>query len=77
MRTALQELIEYINEMKSPQTLMNGHDIDTVHMPSLEHKISELLELEKKQIIDAFTEGEWEQVDVNGEKYYNDTFTNP
>lgn len=90
MNTVLQELSEFISVMKVRQTLLNGCDIDTVHIPSLEHKISELLELEKKQIVDAYNQGfrDGESIEdtikVKGdianfseaEQYYNSTFTN-
>ncbi len=36
------ELIDFINTMTVRQSLLNGEDIDTIHVPSLLHKVKEL-----------------------------------
>jgi hypothetical protein len=38
----VKQIIKFINEMKITQTLLNGNDIETVHIPSLLHKCQEL-----------------------------------
>ncbi len=81
-QTAMQEILEFINGMKINQTLMNGESIETVHIPSLIHKATELLELEKEQLISTFDKGfkdGWEadtfgNENKDGNDYYNQTF---
>ena len=38
-----EDLIIFINSMKTKQTLTNGCEIETIHIPSLIHKINESL----------------------------------
>jgi hypothetical protein len=70
MKTAMQELIEWGDEMllKHPQKILGfGEAID---------KAVELLEKEKEQIIEAHNEGIWIEGKVfdEGEEYYNQTY---
>ena len=82
-KTALQELIEFVNEMKTTQTLINGCDIETIHIPSLLHKCKEMVEKEKKQMVDAIVSAiglnHASPTDDNTledfEKYYSQTYT--
>jgi len=55
MKTAMQELIEYL---------------DPIHS-SIKDKAIQLLEVEKKQIIDAYDLDRIEQI---GKTYYNETY---
>jgi len=76
--TAVQDLIHFINDMSIDQTLSNGCTIETVHIPSLLHKCTEMLEIEKQQIIDANVAG-MEFIPVDTDKYLTDAieyFTN-
>ena len=61
MKTAMQELIEYleINDRKFTYTYK---------------KANELLEKEKEQIIDAFEQGIEFSFPTNGSYYYNQTY---
>lgn len=56
--TALQLILQFIEDMKITQTLLNGCDIETVHIPSLIHKATELLEVEKQQHGDTHYDGQ-------------------
>lgn len=68
MKTAMQELIEFLNELNSDKT----------KPPVLERKLlqkwceTKLLQKEKEQIIASYTAGEIRPYD--GKKYYNSTF---
>ena len=74
MKTAMQELIEFLNELNSDQT----------KPPVLERKFLQkwceisLLQKEKQQIIDAQENGHsyYEQEGINGEQYYKETYKN-
>ena len=69
MKTAMQELIEWGDEMllKHPQKILGfGEAID---------KAVELLEKEKEQIIDA-SNSAFEDKTTWGERYYNQTYNN-
>ena len=69
MKTAMQELIEWGDEMllKHPQKILGfGEAID---------KAVELLEMEKEQIIDA-SNSAFEDKTTWGERYYNQTYNN-
>lgn len=66
MKTAMQELIEYIDSIWS-----NGGWEETI-----KEKAKELLEKEKKHIIDAYNQGtlDGESSEINYPNYYNETF---
>ena len=68
MKTAMQELIEYTENLKST------YDFS---FDKFFAKASELLEKEKEQIIDANQKG-WQtcrkDLDQTAEQYYNETF---
>jgi len=69
MKTAMQELIDWGDEMlfKHPQKILGfGEAID---------KAEELLEKEKEQICNAYTDG-LEGPYVGAEEYYNQTYNN-
>jgi hypothetical protein len=65
MKTALQELIEYIEEWQPKNKFTEP----------IWHKAKSLLEKEKQQIIEAYIAGysNWDS-ELEEEKYYNDTF---
>lgn len=63
MKTAIEELIEYIEEWTPKNKITNG----------IWSKAKSLLELEKQQIIDAANSEK--SVDINyGEQYYKEKF---
>ena len=79
-QTAVNQLLEFIEKMKVKQTLLNGCEIETVHIPSLIHKATELLSVEKSNIVEAYEEGHFDSKTVgkfsgNAEHYYNQTFS--
>ncbi len=71
--TAMQELIDFINDMKVNQTLLNGNEIETIHTPSLLHKANELLEKEKQYF--RFTEFAGERFWLNEDSGLWESFT--
>jgi hypothetical protein len=65
MKTAMQELIEYVDSIWS-----NGGWEETI-----KEKAKELLEKEKEQVVDAFNEGIDEMAfATSGINYYNQTY---
>jgi len=83
-QTAVNQLLEFIEKMKVKQTLLNGCEIETVHIPSLIHKATELLSVEKSNIVEAGNKCQMteELPDgliiyrfTGGEDYYNQTFS--
>jgi hypothetical protein len=66
MKTAMQELIEYVDSIWS-----NGGWEETI-----KEKAKELLEKEKEHIIDAYNQGtlDGESSQINYPNYYNETF---
>ena len=77
MKTAMQQLIEYLNE----NGLLKLNEITAIQ---IETKINELLEEEKRQIVDAYEQGHYKpdfsEIGVSiveeGKKYYNQTYNN-
>jgi hypothetical protein len=75
MKTAMQELIDKLNNVKPTQYC----SIETIRGWS-----ESLLEKEKEQIVNAYKEGcfdggffdeKWDE--VRAKEYYNETYTNP
>ena len=75
MKTAIQELIENLNNVKPTQYC----SIETIRGWA-----ESLLEKEKEQIVNAYKEGcldggffdeKWDE--VRAKEYYNETYTNP
>lgn len=65
MKTAIEELIEKVNAMKS-------ESINVVKI-----YIYEAREKEKQQIIDAYDNGTIDGFDISSEDYYNQKFKKP
>ena len=69
MKTAMQELIEHIQNNATKFSSMNTYNILQVIEPYLEK--------EKEQIIKAMTYStyrEWKGISVSNEQYYNETY---
>jgi hypothetical protein len=60
--TAVQRLADYVRTRYETNEVFNN-------------LVSNLIEKEKRQIIDAFDFG-WLDADINGEEYYNETYNN-
>jgi len=67
MKTAIQELIEFIDDKF---ILSNSPQISSIY-----YKAQELIEKEKEQICNAYTDG-LEGPYVGAEQYYNKTYKN-
>ena len=67
-KTAMMELIEYINYIKQSEGILTSHEI--------KEKAFELLEKEKTQIVDAYIEGvaDLQERYNSGEDYFNQTY---
>lgn len=65
MKTAMQELIEYFNERPEYDKTSEGYEII--------QKAIELIEKEKEQICNAYTDG-LEGPYIGAEEYYNKTY---
>jgi hypothetical protein len=74
-QTAIQQAIVMVrSRMESMNdTLMGKHTAH--HLQQVERLLYELLEEEKKQIMDAFETGDFENTQLyTAEQYYNETF---
>lgn len=67
MKTVLQQFIDW---MEDPTITLNQDKDNCIR------EAKELLEKEKQQIIDAYTDGcaNWDNYDSNPEQYYNETY---
>lgn len=67
MKTAMQELIEWLNDYPT--------NVPTIHKSAVISKAESMLEKEKEQIADAWEDGvSMMNTIIDGEEYYNETF---